>query len=139
MLKPGKYMAKAVNAGIGMSKKNEPQPWIKFAVGGEEITWYGNISNEKGQEITAKALINAGFEGRDIADLNNQFMVVFTPKEVELQIGEYKGKPKVEWVNAPYQKETFKGALPSLSGVFAQVKQELGAKKASKAPATDPF
>lgn len=147
MLKAGEtYKATLAEAGLTTTKGGEPQVHMAFWVEDgtpvkQKVDFYGSLKNEKAQTITVKALIAAGFDGNDIADLANYATnpTLFKPANISVELeATQSGKLRVKWVNTPMEsKFTYKGATPKLAGAFAKARQEMGVKKSTTSQ--DPF
>lgn len=96
--------AKAVHGELGFSRNGNEEVAVQFEIlsgetSGNMITWWGYFT-EKSADRTLQSLMNAGWDGSDITDLNG-----LGSKEVELElvIDTYGGKQreKVAWVNKP--------------------------------------
>jgi hypothetical protein len=136
MLKPGKYLAKVVDAGMSQTQKGAPQAFMKFEINetGETnyLTWFGGTS-EKAIEFTAQALVHAGFIGNDLPDLEKKFSDVFQPRQVRITVEQedYNGKTmtKIKWVNPVNQgPDKYHGQIPKFAALFAKTKAEAGVK-----------
>jgi hypothetical protein len=137
-----KYKVKAIDAGLGETRSGAAQPWIRYqnVESADVITQYLNVTGStpegkaQAEEITAEALITAGFAGNDISDLSKPFQMMFpnTP-EVTIKIvsHEYNGKKTLK-VKGPYAAgsapKKFAGAAPKMAAAFAKARQALGAK-----------
>ena len=100
-MKPGKYEAKLLGAGVLPDNSNQPQPFMKFETAEGSITWYGSLKSDKAQEIAVKAAIAAGFVGNDWDDFA-QGLLHFKETKFTITVAEetYNGKTrlKVKWV-----------------------------------------
>jgi hypothetical protein len=116
-----KYEATIIDAGLIDDKNGNAQPFMKFQIGTDTLTWFGNTSNDKGMQISAKALKAAGFIGTDFGDLKLPFAVVFNPKPVSITTEEYKGKVRIKWVNGKEaEKKVAQGKVASNKSLFTQ-------------------
>ena len=68
---PGDYTGEIQDYGISETKGGQPQVFVKFKLleAGKSLNWFGQVANDQGLEITAKALLTMGFGGTDIAVL----------------------------------------------------------------------
>jgi hypothetical protein len=132
MMKPGRYTAKVIEAGVGQDKNNEPQPFMKLQTeAGETITWYGSLKSEKAQEIAVKAAVTAGFTGRDWDDFSrgvSSFKTVSVSITVEDETYNGKTRTKVKWINPiktmDYMSAAEVKAKVSSASLFAQIRSE---------------
>lgn len=149
-MKPGKYIGKVVDYGIGETKAGLPQVLVMFAFEGEEMIWFGTLKEGKGREITIAALLNCGFKTNEIEDLaqGKGSGVLDESIDVQLTVGEEADlqgvlRTRIQWVNAPggssFRK---KMAKPDAARVMAgmnlkadvlRIREELG-KKAEALP-----
>lgn len=134
-MKPGKYEAKIVGAGVLPDKNNQPQPFMKFETSEGPITWYGSLKSQTSQEIAVKAAVAAGFTGNDWDDFA-QGLVHFKETKFVITVAEetYNGKTrlKVKWVN-PIGEAKAMSAVEvkskiSSAGLFAKEKKDSGVK-----------
>ncbi len=109
MLPEGRFKARAIEGGLGESSEGNPQVGVRFTIldeefHGEEITWFGSFSRNKGQgtktpfERTIESLRACGWKGDDLSNLEG-----IDANEVSLVVehDNYNGKilAKVKWVN----------------------------------------
>lgn len=108
----GRYRARAVQGGLGMTSKGNPQVAVEFELldedwAGERITWFGGFNDEsktgKGKtqlDFTLAALRAAGWTGDDLSNLEG---LGSTEVSIVVKHEEYEGKmqARVQWVNAP--------------------------------------
>lgn len=134
-MKPGKYEAKIVGAGVLPDQNNQPQPFMKFETSEGTIAWYGSLKSDKSQEIAVKAAVAAGFAGNDWDDFA-QGLLHFKEAKFTITVAEetYNGKTrlKVKWVN-PITESKAMSAVEvkskiSSAGLFAKQKKEAGVK-----------
>lgn len=136
-MKPGKYKAELLDAGLSPDKNGDPQPYMKFnVVHGDEaqvMTWFGNRKSEKSEELAIKALVAAGFVGNDWEDLkagvNPLTFAVPQNLMVELENHTYQGKTelRIKWVNSGGLKK-FEGQAPKAAAKFSAAKAKAGVK-----------
>lgn len=105
-LVPGKFLARARGAQLGVAGTGTEQIAVEFEVTeegdyrGERITWFGFFS-DKTYERTLEALRHCGWQGDDLRDLTG-----IDQNEVELDCSnetDPKGnvRLRVQWVNKP--------------------------------------
>lgn len=136
-MQAGRHSAVVKDYGISETQGGDPQVFIKFDVAGEDITWFGSLKEGKAQEISLKALLAAGFTGKDISELLDGPDGGAIPLGIEVSLviedHEYNGKKslRVQWVNKPggggvqrADAATAKAKLAKLglAGKLAQVK-----------------
>lgn len=105
MLSEGRYVARGVEAGLGMTSTGKEQVAVRLEVqlpdgsGVDRITWYGYFT-EKTAERTLESLYALGWEGPDLSDLTG-----IDRCEVEVVIeheADLQGvlQARVKWINA---------------------------------------
>jgi hypothetical protein len=156
-VKPGKYLAKVVNYGIGETKAGNPQACITFSfIEGEtnrEMTWYGFFT-ERTIERTIDSLLICGMKGNDprvlVAGPKSNALDMETEVSIVVEndkddkgnvILNDKGQPtpKIRWVNRAAgtafkrmdEKSVF-AKLGDLKGLVASRRNETGIKDAPK-------
>jgi len=99
----GKFRAKAQSGELGYSTNGNEQVTVQFEIlegpdSGKSITWWGYFS-EKSADRTLKALLDAGWDGKDVSVLGG-----LGGNDVRLTIDNdtYNGevRQRVRWVNA---------------------------------------
>lgn len=67
----GKQVARIVDYGLTENKSSGGHSvFIKFSINGETITWWGSLKEGIAAEITTRSLIEAGYQGEEIKELN---------------------------------------------------------------------
>jgi hypothetical protein len=105
----GCYFGRAGENGSGNAQVFVPFR-ISFADGDEHITWSGTLPTDGGKafQITIKALRTLGWQGDDLADLDDldeEGAAKLLPNQVDIvcDMDDYNGESrlKVKWVNPP--------------------------------------
>lgn len=127
-MKAGRWPGRVKDYGISETGAGDPQVFIQFTVAGpdgeENLTWFGSLK-EKALDITLKALLAAGFTGKDVSELLDGPDGGAIPLEIECSLvvedevvqkknestgfyedvinpdGSKKTRPKIKWVNKP--------------------------------------
>lgn len=110
-MKAGRWPGRVKDYGISETQAGDPQVFIQFAVDGPEgeetMTWFGSLKEGKAQEITLKAVLAAGFQGKDVTELVDGTDGGAIPLETEVSLvvedDTYEGKTRqrIKWVNKP--------------------------------------
>lgn len=117
-VKPGKYIGRVVDYGIGTTKNGDPQVMVQFRFEDsdhktQQMTWFGSLKQgQEGKkaprEITIDALLACGLATDEIESLANgpQGCALDEERDVQLTIEEEtddKGKvrSKIRWINIP--------------------------------------
>jgi hypothetical protein len=131
-MKTGFMKAKLIGAGVSETKTGKARIFMKFGTEDGEIYWQGFISSPKAEEITARTLVQCGFIGNDWADMGKGIEAFAIPEsghKIKVVEETYEGvtRFKVSWagINSPRSK----AVVASNTGLFAQIKQDLGMKK----------
>jgi hypothetical protein len=147
-MKPGKYTAKVIGAGMIPDDKNNEKPFMKFQTEAMDvITWYGNLSSPRGPEFDTKAAVAAGFIGENWKDFA-QGLTHFEQKECSITVVEesyhdkktnsMKKVTKVKYINPLGGDKLAEKALTSgqvksnHSDFFKKAKLEAGVKSSSE-------
>lgn len=97
MITAGKYIAKAIEAGMSSDSKGNPRPFIRFKTeGGEDITWYGSITSAKAEEIAIEAVMRVGFTGKSWTDFGDRTIDMETPVQLDVREEMYKDKKQIK-------------------------------------------
>jgi hypothetical protein len=101
-MKPGYYLARAVEWKLGVSDNGKDYIAVKFSIEegeevGRQLTWRGFFT-EKTRQRTIEALRYCGWEGTDFASLDGLDRNLV---QLDIDEDEYEGKKhwKVNWVN----------------------------------------
>lgn len=163
-LPAGSYQGYIVNYDITQTQKGDPQILVLFSFNDKEgdhheLTWYGNLTSEKGRKIALEALVKMGFSGKNVADLAGglvdskaPLLDVATPLELVIEREAKKDGSgtyaKIAWVNRqggnkwvskgmnPAEARVKLGAL-NLEGELAAIRAKEPAKPAAKAAGQD--
>jgi hypothetical protein len=105
----GKYQAKILDYGIGLTEAGNPQIMIILGFDDgqpRELTWYGSLKEGKAREITIKALLACGLKGNDIDGIADGIgggpLDADTPVSITVEYEtNQNGKsfPRVRWIN----------------------------------------
>ena len=112
--------ARILGYGIGKNSSGDPQVVISMSVNfnpaakdeseadWNTLTWYGNLGNETGREITGKALLVCGFkEDSQLHELGGgiESEILDKDRPINVNVGpstyQSKTHDKVKWINAP--------------------------------------
>lgn len=105
MIEAGRYKAKGVEGGLGMTGTGKEQVGVLLEITegdatGEQITWYGYFT-EKTVDRTMESLRHLGWAGDDLTDLTgitaNEVSIVIEHEENDR--GEWHAR--VKWINGP--------------------------------------
>lgn len=131
-MKPGNYWGTVLDYGV-VEGKTSPQVKVTFAIeDGTKFSWFGNLSNEKGQEITTRNLITLGATPANIDKVEQGVAsgVLNVTKKFELVVADRVWKDKtyteIKYINDPEtaKKQAFvkgSGVLAALKGTAAQI------------------
>lgn len=114
----GKYTAKILDYGIGITKAGDPTVVVRFGFGqGQSLIWNGSLKEGKAQEITIKALLTLGLSNEDnleaLADgIDSNLLDINREVEIDVQPDTYEGKTRmrIAWIN-PLGGSTFRNAM----------------------------
>lgn len=154
MIPAGKWYARAVEATVGKSDKDEDQVAVELVfepdqddeVDGQSIVWRGGFS-EKSEEWTLKALITMGWKG----DWDTFEGITDNVVELVVEHNQYNGKyyANVKYVNSPRRGPVTKKQMSSgekaafaarMKGKVLAMQAQLGAQSSgAAAPARSPL
>ncbi len=154
-VKPGKYLAKVIDYGIGETKAGLPQVLVMFEFKDsdgvqQQMVWYGTLKEGKGRDITIDSLLVCGFRGNDIEVLAEGIGngALDTEKEVQLTIGEEpdqngKMRTRIQWVNAPggsafREKLSKQETVSKFQGLNLNLKADVMARRQATGQKTPP-
>jgi len=97
----GRFEATVLDHGLSESKTGTPSVWIKFETEHGHITYFGYLT-DKAAEYAVRALRAAGFEGTDMAEVDDGQCMIGNKCIVVVEHEDYENetRAKVRWVNS---------------------------------------
>lgn len=107
--KAGTWIGTVTDYGIPESTSAYPQVYVTFDVASDptvSMTWFGSLKEGKAREITLKALLTLGFQGKDVDVLldgpDSGAIPIGAQAKLVCEEQEWEGTPsvRIKWINS---------------------------------------